>query len=136
MGRRQQVIQESAEKLQSEGLEAIGVQVILSKMCHQGIQQLVHGIRCHVATQKSGSCNKLQNMPDQIICSLYCIRLGIKASQICGLKAGHLWARNSLFSMMYMYVYMCIYVYVHVCVYVCMHVHVCDVGGCKRAKGL
>ena len=27
MGRRQQVIQESAEKLQSEGLEAIGVQV-------------------------------------------------------------------------------------------------------------
>ncbi len=27
MGRRQQVIEESAEKLQSEGLEAIGVQV-------------------------------------------------------------------------------------------------------------
>lgn len=33
MGRRQQVIQESAEKLQSEGLEAIGVQVTCSKMC-------------------------------------------------------------------------------------------------------
>ncbi len=32
MGRRQQVIQESAEKLQSEGLEAIGVQVTCSKL--------------------------------------------------------------------------------------------------------
>lgn len=28
MGRRQQVIQDSAEKLQSEGVEAIGVQVL------------------------------------------------------------------------------------------------------------
>jgi len=32
MGRRQQVIQESAEKLQSEGLEAIGVQVTCTNL--------------------------------------------------------------------------------------------------------
>ena len=32
MGRRQQVIQDSAEKLQSEGVEAVGVQVLYTAL--------------------------------------------------------------------------------------------------------